>query len=138
MFRAIRNRTRSFTPSNEDMDQLLAKLDKLLRELDAQIAVQKNFPHEQQVKDRKKEIDGLKVDISLSGADPTGKIPMKDGKVDKEKLDEAKKEIEALKELMKGKDAAKIKKKFEEINEKIQKLSIELYEKAKQQKPAAD
>jgi len=66
------------------MDQLLAKLDKLLSELDAQIAVQKNFPHEQQVKDRKKEINDLKVDISLPGADPTGKIPMKDGKVDKE------------------------------------------------------
>lgn len=58
-----------------------------------------------------------------------------EGKVSASELDDVKKQINELKELMKPdkKDAAKIKQKMDEINEKVQKLSTELYQKAAQQ-----
>ncbi len=57
------------------------------------------------------------------------------GKADESKLNEIKKEIEALKELLKPekKDAARIKEKLDELNRKVQEMSTELYQKAAQQ-----
>jgi molecular chaperone DnaK len=53
------------------------------------------------------------------------------GKVSDSKLDDVKKEIEELKEMLKEdkKDATKIKSKLNEINKKIQDMSIEMYQK---------
>ncbi|MBW3017202.1 molecular chaperone DnaK, partial [Candidatus Woesearchaeota archaeon] len=59
---------------------------------------------------------------------------MKDieGKVDKKDIDEIKKRVEELKELMKAdkKDTAAIKKKIDEINQVAQKAATEMYQKA--------
>ncbi len=56
------------------------------------------------------------------------------GKVDDKKLEDIKKEIGELKELLKPekKDIEKIKSKLEEVNKKVQELSTEMYQKAAQ------
>jgi molecular chaperone DnaK len=53
------------------------------------------------------------------------------GKVSDEKLDDVRKEIEELKKLLQEekKDASKIRTKLDEVNKKIQDLSIEMYKK---------
>ncbi len=55
-----------------------------------------------------------------------------EGKVDKKEMDDVKKDIDELKKLLEPekKDLATIKTAYEAINEKIQKLSTELYQKA--------
>ena len=62
-----------------------------------------------------------------------------EGKVDKKEVEAAKKDIDELKKLVeaKEKDTAAIKKKYDEINEKIQKLSMEMYQKAAAEQQAA-
>ena len=57
---------------------------------------------------------------------------------DKAKLDEVKKEVDALKELLKPekKDVAAIRAKLDELNKKAQEVSIELYQKAAQAQEA--
>ena len=59
------------------------------------------------------------------------------GKIDDKKIDEVKKQVSELKELLKKepKDYDGIKKKTDEINQKIQALSTELYQKTAQQNP---
>ena len=59
-------------------------------------------------------------------------------KGDKAKLDEVKKEVDALKELMKPekRDVAAIKAKLDELNKKAQEVSTELYQKAAQAQQA--
>ena len=54
------------------------------------------------------------------------------GKISDAKIDDAKKEVEALKELLKPekKDFEEIKKKLEEATKKVQEMSIEMYQKA--------
>ncbi|MFA6073786.1 MAG: molecular chaperone DnaK [Candidatus Woesearchaeota archaeon] len=61
-----------------------------------------------------------------------------EGKVDSTKLEEIKKEIATLKELLaeENKDASKINAKFDEINEKIQAMTTEMYAKASQEHSA--
>lgn len=55
-----------------------------------------------------------------------------EGKVDAKELDEVKSEIAELKKLLEPekKDASEIKKKMDLINEKVQKMSVEMYQKA--------
>lgn len=62
-----------------------------------------------------------------------------EGKVDKGKIDDAQKTIDELKELLKAekKDVAAIKKKTDEINEKVQAISTELYKKVAEEQQAA-
>jgi molecular chaperone DnaK len=56
------------------------------------------------------------------------------GKIDDKNIDEIKTEIEELKSLLETKDASKIKEKMELLNEKVQKMSTELYQKASQER----
>ncbi|NQV08871.1 Hsp70 family protein, partial [Candidatus Woesearchaeota archaeon] len=53
-----------------------------------------------------------------------------EGKVDKKKLEEVKKEIDELKKLLEKKNVADIKKKLDEVNQKMQAMSTEMYQKA--------
>ena len=53
-----------------------------------------------------------------------------EGKVAEKEIGEVKGKIMELKELLKGKDVAAIKKKMDEVNEIVQKMSTELYQKA--------
>jgi molecular chaperone DnaK len=61
-----------------------------------------------------------------------------EGKVDTSKLDDVKKEIGSLKELLAEdkKDSEKIQKKFDEINHKVQELTTEMYKKAAEEHAA--
>ncbi|TKJ17887.1 molecular chaperone DnaK [Candidatus Woesearchaeota archaeon B3_Woes] len=61
-----------------------------------------------------------------------------EGKVDKKELEEVKGKIMELKELLKPekKDSAVIKKKMEEVNEIVQKMSTEMYQKVAQEQAA--
>ena len=62
-----------------------------------------------------------------------------EGKVDAKQMDDVKKDIEELKKLLEPteKDIATIKTKYDAINEKTQKLSTEMYEKAAKEQQAA-
>jgi molecular chaperone DnaK len=61
-----------------------------------------------------------------------------EGKVDASKLDEVKKEIGELKEMLSAekKDASNIEKKYDEINTKVQALTTEMYKKAAEEHAA--
>ncbi|MGV8162282.1 MAG: molecular chaperone DnaK [Candidatus Nanoarchaeia archaeon] len=63
-----------------------------------------------------------------------------EGKVDNAKLEEVKKEISGLKDLLseEKKDVSKIQAKYDEINQKIQALTTEMYAKAAQQHDAEE
>jgi hypothetical protein len=80
----VRSIMRSFSPSSSEIDSLLAKLEKVLGQLKARAAVLKKFPQEDRIKYWGTEVAGLKVDNTVAGAATQDKIPMKDGKVDKE------------------------------------------------------
>ncbi len=62
-----------------------------------------------------------------------------ENKIDKNKLEEAKKEVEELKKLLESqnKNSAEIKKQMDKTNKKFQELSTELYKKAQQQETEA-
>ena len=72
----------TFTPSNSDMDDLLTKTEKVLGQLAGKIDVYNYW---------KAKLAEPKVDMSTN-PDPKDKIPMKDGKVDKETWEKKPKE----------------------------------------------
>jgi len=55
------------------------------------------------------------------------------GKIQDEKITKIKEEVDSLKELLKEKDASKIKAKLEEVNKIVQEATTELYQKAAQE-----
>jgi molecular chaperone DnaK len=59
------------------------------------------------------------------------------GKVSENKIEDAKKAVQELKDLIPSKDVAEIKKKVEETNKKIQELSMELYQKVAEEQQKA-
>ena len=99
--------------------------------------------HAEEDKKRKEEVDVVNQADSLVFS---SKKMFKDfeGKVDKKELETVKGKIMELEELLKPekKDTAKIKKKLDEVNELVQKMSAEMYKKvaeeqAKNQKAGA-
>jgi len=90
--------------------------------------------HAEEDKNKKEEVEIInKADTLIYSTEKT----MKDmkGKTDDKKLDEIKKQVEELKELMKPekKDIAKIKKKLDEIEKVAQAAATEMYQKVQQE-----
>ena len=87
--------------------------------------------HAEEDKKRKEEVETINQAETLVF---TSEKLFKDfeGKVDKKEVEDVKKDIEELKKLLEPekKDVAAIKKSMEGINEKIQKMSTEMYQKA--------
>ncbi|MBI2664346.1 molecular chaperone DnaK [Candidatus Woesearchaeota archaeon] len=90
--------------------------------------------HAEEDKQHKEEAETINQADSLIYSTEKSLGEMK-GKVDDKKLEEARKGIESLKELMKAekKDIAAIKEQLEKANKTFQEISTELYQKAAQQ-----
>jgi len=94
--------------------------------------------HAEEDKKRKEEIDAVnQADALVYSSEKMFKDF--EGKVDSKELETVKGKIMELKELLKPekKDVAAIKKKLDEVNQLVQKLSTELYQKAAQQQAKA-